>query len=268
MNLLNLRSALRSMGVPFVTKDASGKTTGLVGPNGNPISLGANNFVYSATAPVNADGLADNTLYFWTTPINGAVNMYIKIGGIYFPIAVPKAVVVPVAPATVFRSSYTMELPAEPDWSGRLVLRDSKRTSLIIRNPNARAIQYARTTVTNDNRNTPGGWITLPAGQEIYVTDDIHQYWTQPKGYITTSITSVGTTATATIPNHDLVTGDKVEITKAAPSAYRSTLATVTVVDANTVTYTTATADIAAATSPGTIMVKDLIAEVEILGAL
>lgn len=225
--------------------------------------------IVSPDAPINADARPNGVVWYQSALVNGAVRQWIKINGVYQSVANPSvAIVDPVPPPLEFRSAYTMDLSTDPDWSGRLVLRDSKRTSLIIRNPNARSIQYSRTTVTNDNRNTPSGWVTILPGQEIYVTEDINQYWAQPKGYITTAITSSGTTATAKIPGHDLVTGDKVDINKAAPSGYRAVAATITVVDADTVTYTTATADLAPATSPGTIMVRGLIAEVEILGKL
>jgi hypothetical protein len=174
------------------------------------------------------------------------------------------------APATAFRSIYTMDLSTDLDWSGRLVLRDSKRTSLIIRNVNERPIRYARSTASNNDRNNPGSanFVDLAPGQEIYITNDIHQYWAQPKPYATTALTSVGTTATATVPNHGLSTGDVVRVLNAVPNGFRNDAATLTVIDANTLTFQTAAADLGTATSQARIVFGNLIAEVEILGVL
>ena len=52
----------------------------------NSLNAGMPSIVYSASAPVNADGKPNNTLYFQTGLANGLVAMFLKTGGTYIPI--------------------------------------------------------------------------------------------------------------------------------------------------------------------------------------
>jgi len=52
----------------------------------NGLRAGMPSIVYSASTPVNTDGKPNNTLYFQTTPTNGIISLYIKLGGAYQPV--------------------------------------------------------------------------------------------------------------------------------------------------------------------------------------
>lgn len=168
--------------------------------------------------------------------------------------------------STVFRSIYTQDLGNNTQYNGRVAVRDSLRTSIILRNRNAQPIQYAVSTSANNVRSSPGSYARLDPGQEVYATG-IDQWWVQPFIYTTESITSSGTTATVTLTNHRLTTGQTISMYSVTPSDYRWG-GVITVIDANTFTYQTSLSNIAAATVQGKFVLEFLTVEVELTGAL
>lgn len=170
------------------------------------------------------------------------------------------------AVSTVFRSIYTQDLGDNTQYNGRVAVRDSLRTSIILRNRNAQPIQYAVSTSANNVRSSPVAYARLDPGQEVYATG-IDQWWVQPFVYTTESLTSSGTTATVKLTNHGLVTGQVISMFSVTPSDYRWG-GVITVIDANTFTYQTSLSNIAAATVQGKFLLEFLTVEVELTGAL
>lgn len=166
--------------------------------------------------------------------------------------------------STMFRSIYTQDLSDNVQYGSRVAVRDSKRTSVILRNKNAWPLQYAVSTSVNAVRSSPSGYVRLEPGQEVYATG-IDQWWVQPFIYTTESITSSGTTATVTLTNHGLVTGQTISMYSVTPSDYRWG-GVVTVIDANTFTYQTTLSNLAAATVQGKFVLEYLTVEVELTG--
>jgi hypothetical protein len=176
--------------------------------------------------------------------------------------AVPAGAVV----STTFRSIYTMDLSDNTTYNNRVAVRDSLRTSIIIRNKNAYPLQYSVSTSPNAVRSSPGNYVRLDPGQEVYATG-IDQYWVQPFVYTTESLTSFGTTATVKLTNHGLVTGQVISMFSVTPSDYRWG-GVITVIDANTFTYQTTLSNLAAATVQGKFVLTYLTAEIELQGTL
>jgi hypothetical protein len=177
--------------------------------------------------------------------------------------AVPAAVA---SVSTVFRSIYTQDLGDNITYNGRVAVRDSLRTSIILRNKNIYPLQYSVSTAINAAKNNPGNYTKLEPGQEVYATD-IHQWWIQPFVYTTESLTSSGTTATATLTNHGFNTGQIINLYSVTPSDYRWG-GVITVIDANTFTFQTSGSNIVAATVQAKFVLQYLTVEVELQGAL
>jgi hypothetical protein len=177
---------------------------------------------------------------------------------------VPAGVVV----SSTFRSIYTMDLSDDTTYGNRVMVRDSLRTSIIMRNKNIYPLQYAVSTSTNNIRSVPSAanFVKLEPGQEVYATGT-DQWFIQPFIYTTESLTSSGTTATVKLTNHGFTTGQTISMRSATPSTYRWG-GVITVIDANTFTYQTSTADLAAATVQGKFVLTNLTVEIELQGAL
>jgi hypothetical protein len=174
---------------------------------------------------------------------------------------VPGAVV-----SSIFRSIYTQDLGDNTSFNGRVAVRDSLRTSVILRNKNAYPLQYSVSTATNAAKNNPGNYTKLEPGQEVYATG-IDQWWIQPFIYTSESLTSSGTTATVKLTNHGFTTGQIINLYSVTPSDYRWG-GVITVIDANTFTYQTTAQNIAAATVQAKFVLQYLTVEVELQGAL
>jgi hypothetical protein len=222
---------------------------------------------YTRTAIANAVANAVNSLTYKVTVDDAGCRIDVDCSNQVSTVtggAVPASAVV----STVFRSIYTMELSENTSYSNRVAVRDSLRTSIILRNKNAYPLQYAVSTSTNNIRSAPGAanFTRLDPGQELYATG-IDQWWIQPLVYTTESLTSSGTTATVKLTNHGLTSGQTISLFSATPSTYRWG-GVITVIDANTLTYQTGTADLGAATVQGKFVLTGLMVEVELQGTL
>jgi hypothetical protein len=135
---------------------------------------------------------------------------------------------------------------------GRCVHVAALRRYFIVRNTTPRVMQLTFSAALNDNANIgPANWFDLPPGSEYINWGDKRQCFIRPKLLPLSALTSSGTTATATLANHGLVTGDSVSIQGATPSGYNLGRDVVTVIDANTFTYPLSAAQAACTILPG-----------------
>lgn len=135
-------------------------------------------------------------------------------------------------------------------YPGIQVKRDLNRLSITIQNNTPGSVGFGVKTEDNSDYN-PVTYTQLATNTEQYISGStaVNQVSLQVVSQTLTALTSSGTTATATLANHGFNTGDIKGIGNCAPSGYNG-FKTITVVDANTFTYTLASSQAAVTTLP------------------
>ena len=139
----------------------------------------------------------------------------------------------------------------------RIGMRDTQRSAVIFRNPNADAVQVATVSQTNENQNAADtGYVDVAANSESVITGDSSQIWIRPRAFFdTTSITNAsGTTAVATRAGHGFTTGKVLSFIGASPSGFNIGAVPITVIDANTFSYQINAAIGGSATTQATVV--------------